>query len=141
MICYNSKYSTIHLLEGMSLLYSEWTDYSGDLSEEEVKGEMGMIIEKVEEHHPKFIIADTKLFGYKMTAETQSWLLQNFIGSIIDLGVVRYAIVVPESVYPQFAETEEDSDEPLDEDFKVKYFPNKDQAMAWLIDEDFKIKN
>ncbi len=71
MIVYNRDYSTIHCLEGMDMLYTEWKESSSDLSEEELKTEMEQILQQVEEHQTKNIIADTSRFKYKATQKTE----------------------------------------------------------------------
>ncbi len=136
MIVYNSDYSTIHCLEGMDMLYTEWKESSSDLSEEELKTEMEQILQQVEEHQTKNIIADTSRFKYKATQKTQRWIGRFFMADIIEMGVKKYAIIVPKEVYPQFEG--DNNEEELYEGFKVKYFMSKDQAMNWLISDDWK---
>jgi len=132
MIVHSSEYSTIYLLSDMSLIYSEWNELSGDLSEEGVKGEMKVILDKVEEYNPEYVIADTKKFKYKIDSDTQRWITRFFMADIIEMGVKRYAIIVPEELFAQLGKTTE-GDEEIFDDFQVKYFENKDQAMKWLI--------
>ena len=134
MIVYNSDYSTIHCLEGMDMLYTEWKESSSNLSEEELKTEMEQILQQVEEHHTKNIIADTSRFKYHTTQKTQRWIGHFFMADIIEMGVKKYAIIVPEEVYPQYEG--DNNEEELYEGFKVKYFMSKDQAMNWLITDD-----
>jgi len=132
MIVHNSEYSTIYLLSDMSLLYSEWNESSGDLLEDDMKEEMKVILDKVEEYKPEYVIADTKKFKFKIDSDTQRWITRFFMADIIEMGVKRYAIIVQEELFAQLGKSS-DGDEETFDDFQVKYFENKDQAMNWLI--------
>ena len=131
MIVHNSPSSTIHLLKGMSLLYTEWNETSSEMSEEEVKDEFRVIVQKVEELKPEFMIADTLKFKYAMNSEMQRWLTRFIIADIIEMGVKKYAMIVNEKLYQEYTAKEEE--EELVEGFSLRYFPNKDQAMNWLL--------
>ncbi len=133
MIVHNSPCSTIHLLEEMSLLYTEWNETSSELTEKELKDEFQVIRQKVEELHPDFMIADTLKFKYTRTTDTQSWITRFFMADIIDMGVKKYAMIVNEELYQEYSVKNED--EELVEGFRLRYFKNKDQAMKWLLIE------
>ena len=133
MIVHNSESSTIHLLEGMSLLYTEWNETSAEMTEEAVKDEFQIILQKVEELHPEFMIADTLKFKYAINPDTQRWITRFFMADIIEMGVKKYAMIVNEDLYQRYSA--QDEEEELVEGFKLKYFRNKDQAMNWLLIE------
>jgi len=133
MIVHNSPSSTIHLLEEMSLLYTEWNEISAEMTEEEVKEEFQMILRKVEELHPELMIADVLKFKYDINPDVQRWITRFFMADLIEMGVKKYAIIVKEELYQEY--TAKDEEEELVEGFKLRYFPNKDQAMNWLLME------
>lgn len=133
MIVHNSQCSTIHLLEEMSLLYTEWNETSAEITEEAVKDEFQIILKKVEDLHPEYMIADTLKFKYAINPDTQRWITRFFMADIIEMGVKKYAMIVNEDLYKRY--TSQDEEEELVDGFKLKYFRNKDQAMNWLLVE------
>ena len=131
MIVHNSRGSTIHLLEEMSLMYTEWNETSSEMTEEEVKDEFQIILKQVEELNPDYMIADTLKFKYAINPDTQRWITRFFMADIIEMGVKKYAMLVNEDLYQRY--TAKDEEEELVDGFKLKYFRNKDQAMNWLL--------
>ena len=133
MIVHNSQCSTIHLLEEMSLLYTEWNEISAEMTEEEVKEEFQVILRKVEELQPELMIADVLKFKYATSPDVQRWITRFFMADLIEMGVKKYAIIVNEELYQRYED--QDQEEELVEGFKLKYFQNKNQAMNWLLME------
>jgi hypothetical protein len=130
MIVYKSLLSIGIFYDENKLLETSWTDESSGMDIVEAKNEFLEILKIVSNYTPKFILADTCKFKLEVDQDFQNWIVLKFIAKIIDLKVLKYAILVSPEAFKDVSK-EFMADFPEDE-FEVQYFTNRDQALNWM---------
>src|SRR5271154_5148386 len=107
MEIYSSPFSMINLIEENRLLTVSWNSNSKNLDEPGVKFEIGRILEFVREHDIQNIIVDSRNYHFTDNMRIQNWINHTYMPSIMDSGVIKYALIVNSKSKDKYADFED----------------------------------
>lgn len=129
MNLHKTQFSQITLQPDRHLLVFSWLKESETLRADEVKKEISKILEYVDQHSVKNIIVDSTNYQFADNAEIQSWINYKFMAMVMKTPVRKYGFVL-RAMSKRY---EEHNNEPHhDDELKVAYFPNLNDAHKWI---------
>jgi SpoIIAA-like len=136
MLVYSSKYVEIQFFESQSLLEAVWLPTTENMNQEEYKATFEKILTLFQEYHPVFWLGDTVNFKMAVVPELQEWTAQTLTPQLIDLGLRKMALLIPEELIANLA-LQQSVDEITDEmeqekAFEMRYFDKIEEARKWL---------
>lgn len=100
------------------------------LNEEEVKAEIAKVSDTVQAYNIRHILVDATFYPFRENIEIQKWINTQYMPSIVDSGVKRYAIIVEHMVKSNLDSLEELIED--EEGMEMRYFINAAEAKSWL---------
>ena len=132
MKLYSSPYVEYLFDQKNSILFETWT--SKMLTEDIYKEEMLHKKDLLNQHKPIFILDDISRTNFSISPELQAWTEELFVPILMNLGVKKYAIILPQSIFGQVS-MEQTVDEVQEHDLGIefKYFDSVSNAKDWLL--------
>ena len=134
MTVYTSPYSTIALDKEKNLLEATWLEECKELDEEGVIEEISHVLKHVMLHDIPYVLIDARNYPFRNNNSIQRWINNEYMPSIIENGVKRYAILVENMVESHLDNFDELINE--EEDMIMNYFTNRTQALHWLVPQN-----
>jgi hypothetical protein len=132
---YHSKYVSYEFDEKNSILIETWT--SEHLSNAIFKEEQMHKKELLETYRPTHILDDISQTDFSIDPELQEWTEQLFVPVFAEIGVTKYAIVLPTSLFGQVSmEQTVDEVKEQHDGIEFKYFDSEPEAENWLKELD-----
>ncbi len=128
---YSSSQQEIYYDNENSILKNVWLVV--DISFDEMKAEMKNWMDKFNEKRPKLMLTDSSN-GTIVPIETQEWIIGFLFPTVIEKGVLKYAIIMSEEVVAELSVEQmfdEIRDKPTGE-FQQFNFENETEALNWL---------
>ncbi len=128
---YSSSQQEIYYDNENSILKNVWLVV--DISFDEMKAEMKNWMDKFNEKRPKLMLTDSSN-GTIVPVETQEWIIGFLFPTVIEKGVLKYAIIMSEEVVAELSVEQmfdEIRDKPTGE-FQQFNFENETGALNWL---------
>ena len=128
---YSSSQQEIYYDNENSILKNVWLVV--DISFDEMKAEMKNWMDKFNEKRPKLMLTDSSN-GIIVPVETQEWIIGFLFPTVIEKGVLKYAIIMSEEVVAELSVEQmfdEIRDKPTGE-FQQFNFENETEALNWL---------
>lgn len=132
MLIYKSLYSTTDYYKEQNFICSAWLTESSVLTKDSFKDEMVKVLAQIKECVPKKVLIDTRNFKFNVTQEVQDWIVKFFLERVIELGVTKYAIVVPVDIYKTVSVDHIQTDD-KDEEIAIQYFKDIEAAKSWIL--------
>lgn len=137
---YKSKYAQHLYGEEESTLYTDWFKETEYMTKEDFKIEMEAWLEASKKVNPKKIYDYCTNFIYPINPEEQVWMAHLLNPGWIQVGVKKYAHIVPEefianlSVEQMFEEFDKMN---LDNQFEIRHFADNksEEDKKWLFEE------
>lgn len=128
---HSSEFLTISYNEDLRLLKSCWSAQTANATEEQMKAEMLVYAELINQLAPQRILADTSHYLFLVTVEIQDWVAKNFLSATNKKGIKR-AYLNTTDVIAQLS-IEQANDEVKNRLYDLMYFDKEEDAMAWLL--------
>ncbi|MDW7694781.1 hypothetical protein R9C00_08510 [Flammeovirgaceae bacterium SG7u.111] len=120
--------------ESKSLLTVTWLPETANMTGDDYKDVINLILDFFKEYTIKNWLGDTKKFAFPIVPELQEWFAHEINPQLIKLGLQRIAMVVPEDLIAQLAVDQalDEMDENKSEGKVIsKYFDNLEDAKKW----------
>ncbi|MBX2842802.1 MAG: hypothetical protein KTR26_13610 [Flammeovirgaceae bacterium] len=121
--------------EEKSTLTIVWLPETGNMKEEDYKGALITVLDILKKYEVKYWIGDTRNFAYTIVPELQQWTAEEFNPKLIEYGLKRMALLVPEefiaSLGIQQIVEEMEADQKSTQ-FITRYFDKLDEAQEWV---------
>ena len=127
MELYASPFSQIALRRDKNLLLFSWLKDSKTLAVEETKKEILKILDYIDRHSIQNIIVDLSEYHFSENREIRSWINYKFMPMIMNSPVQHYGFVM-RSMTKEYEDIDNDDDDNL----RVAYFPNLNDALTWI---------
>lgn len=114
------------------IIESSWHGENEDLNTEEVKQFVVQLANIIKAYSPIFILANDYNRAFPFKVEIQNWIASTLASSAIEVGVKKYAIVMPQDFISQLS-TEQTGDEAGQIPFELQYFNDRETALTWLM--------
>lgn len=131
MEIYNSKYLQILFKEKNSLMVLNWKPATSKAKDHEFKKWNQDLVEKVNRHKPRLMLADTKKYLFTITPQLQEWSVINVFEPFAKAGLQKLALIISEEMFAQVS-LEQFVDEYKGGKIQSKYFENIESARNWL---------
>jgi hypothetical protein len=129
---YHSEYVTYDFDEQNSMLIESWS--SKTLNNEIFKEEQLHKKELLEKYRPIHILDDISQTDFSISPELQEWTEQLFLPTFMEIGVTKYAIVLPSGLFAQVSmEQAVDEIKEQHDEIEFKYFDSEPEAEKWLV--------
>lgn len=129
---YNSQSQEIYHDIDNAIIKNVWLESYIDLDihKEEMRNWM-LNFEKI---HPKYILTDAS--DNVVVPEMQEWILEFLFPKIIDVGVLKYAIVLSDEFFHKVSIENMFDEEVVKEskEFQQYFFSEEDKALRWLLE-------
>ncbi len=110
----------------------DWKESTAKMTDEDMKDELSLFAGHVENKKATGIIVDVTRFRHRMSPEVQQWRVQNISSRYSAAGVKRFAFVFPpEAQIPSMMNQSAEG-----EKFLTLAFNSRDEAIAWLTEEE-----
>jgi hypothetical protein len=128
---YHSKYVSYEFDDENATLIETWTPLA--LSNAIFQEEQMHKKELLETYKPTHILDDISQTDFSISPELQEWVEQLFVPVFTEIGVTKYAIVLPSSLFGQVS-MEQTVDEVKEQhnEIEFKYFDSEPEAEEWL---------
>lgn len=128
---YQSKYVSYDFEEESAMLIESWT--SIPLTEAIFKEEQMHKKELLLTYRPTHILDDISQTDFSISPELQEWSEELFVPVLMEIGVTKYAIVLPSSLFAQVSmEQTVDEIQEQHDAIEFKYFDSEPEAEEWL---------
>ncbi|WP_020529595.1 hypothetical protein [Flexithrix dorotheae] len=118
-----------------STLTIVWLPETAKMTEYDYKEALITILDIIEKNEVKYWIGDTRNFAYAIVPELQTWTAEEFNPKLIEYGLKRMALLVPEEFVASLGieQTVEEMEADHNEaQFITRYFDNLDDAQQWI---------
>ena len=128
---HDDKFLQILWDENSRIIGIKWKEVTSCMTEENLKDELKLFANYVEQKKAFGILVDICNFRYKMSPAMQEWRLKNISSRYSAAGVQRFAFLLPAgSPIPPVV-----NEYSPGEKFATRAFQNLDEAMNWLTAE------
>lgn len=129
---YSSEFVEFEFDTETSIMYERWTEVEHD--EEVYKNEITKKCALLREYKPKLFVDDVSQTNFTIVPELQEWT-EGMVGpALVEVGVSKYALIVPEDLFAQVS-----LDQTVDEvkmteaPVEFEYFEELKDAENWLL--------
>jgi hypothetical protein len=128
---YHSKYVSYDFDDENAILIETWSSLA--LSNAIFQEEQMHKKELLETYKPTHILDDISQTDFSISPELQEWAEQLFVPIFTEIGVTKYAIVLPSSLFGQVSmEQTVDEVKEQHDGIEFKYFDSEPEAEEWL---------
>lgn len=131
MNVYSSPYSSIDVEPEKKLMRVIWFEKSSELTEEQVMQEISKILDYLKEYSISYILVDSRNYPFRTNETLQRWINYTYMPKIIDMGILRYAIVVEKKIQSIYEDFQDEDD--VEDDIAVEYFTDLQEAERWIL--------
>jgi len=128
---YEDEFLRILWNETTGIIGIDWKESTATMTNEDIKKELSRFAEYVENKRAPRILVDVTKFLHRMSPEVQEWRLKNISTRYNAAGVRRFAFIFPSEV--PIPPTMNQSS--TGEEFITRAFGSRDEAVAWLTEE------
>jgi hypothetical protein len=134
ILVYSNTYVEVYSESLHELLHTIWLSNTEDMEKEEYLQRMYDILALIEQHHPTQYLLDVLELRMPITPDLQNWLAQVYTPKLIEIGILKYAVIVPIEFITLLSmhQTVEEVNIQNDEVFTIRYFKDESNARAWL---------
>lgn len=128
---YSSKLQEIYYDDEKSLIKNIWIATYIDSSD--MKEEMNNWMTQFIETKPKYMLTDSSL-GIIVTPKVQEWIISFLFPTIIEKGVLKYAIILSDEIFSEVSVEQMFSVEKdiPSKKFQQFFFEEEEEALEWL---------
>lgn len=136
MILYESELSRMQLHEAEKMLEMQTLPSSNFMSDDDFKDIMLRYAELMEQHRCQRLLLDTSQSAFTTSPELQRWTAENIAERTLRAGLRRTATVLPKDIFAAVSlEQLMDEKEIAQSGMAIRYFGDRDEAIAWLTAE------
>lgn len=135
-ILHESKYAKHIYQEDKKTMFTYWFAETAEMDETEFKQEMEQWLAASQQCKPKFIYDLCREFIYPISPDEQVWLAHLLNTPWIEVGVEKYAHIVPEELIANISTMqlfEEFDNMDMPNQFIIRHFSDDDEALTWLL--------
>ncbi|TAF31366.1 MAG: hypothetical protein EAZ57_05530 [Cytophagales bacterium] len=132
MTIYKSKCLELNFFEEHKLIEMVWQDATVRMTEAELKAECYNYLDKILNHKPQKVLADTRKLLFPIAPELQVWINTEILGPAFATGLRKAAFLISEDLFAQIA-IEQIMEENDGAQFQTRYFDSREDAFDWAI--------
>ena len=138
-LIYQSRYSKHEYNPQTKTMYSDWFKETENMEVSDFKTEMEEWLIAFRKKKPKYLFDRCVDFCYPLTPEEQIWMAELLYEEWIELGLKKYAHIVPEEIFSEVS-----VEQLFEEYFKMNFsnqfpivnFAEKEDALKWLYSDE-----
>lgn len=132
---YRSKFALHQYDEAYKTIFTDWFKETEEMSASDFQLEMEEWLNAFKQYKPMYLYDNCVDFSYAIKPDEQIWMAQLLNAAWIDLGLKKYAHMVPEEMISELS-VEQLFDEffqmKLPNQFPIVNFGKKEDALRWL---------
>lgn len=128
---YRSVYQSIEFFPEYSIMKRVLHSHPENMGRPGFHNEWLEYAKTIRDKQPKYILVNARNFDFLILKEMQQWINEHVISVFNEIGLQKWAIVIP----PQFlhqVSIEQTIEANPDNNFEVRYFETEEEAMHWL---------
>ncbi|WP_026999557.1 hypothetical protein [Eisenibacter elegans] len=111
-------------------LRATWKPESADMPEDDFRAINSFYVTCFQHHTITSFLIDSREFNFPISPEAQTWVGEEIIPAVINLGLSRLAFMMSKEFIAQLS-IEQTMEEGGNVPFQIKYFSDLDEAQAW----------
>jgi len=128
-VVHQSKYLTINHDDLNKIFINYWLSSTANMTNEEFKKEIGIIIELAEQFSIRGILVNSIDYMYPITPEIQDWYNEFTTSTLIKIGVSKMVIIVSTDFLSRLSVEQMFDDQ---KGITIAYYSDIKNAMTWL---------
>ena len=128
---YRSVYQFIEYYPEYSLMKRVLESHSENMGRPGFQHEWLEYAKAIRHYQPEYILVNARNFDFLILKEVQEWINRHVISVYNEIGLKKWAIVVPPKFLHQVG-IEQTIEANPDNTFEVQYFETEEEAIQWL---------
>lgn len=132
-LLYHSEFVEYHFENQGAAFYETWSEEH--LTDSVFKEETLRKRDFLNQYKPKLILDDISRTDFTITPELQEWTAEALNQTFLDIGLKKYAVVMPASLFGQVSmeqTVDEVHNQHEETPFELHLFDNMEEAEKWL---------
>lgn len=128
----STLYIKVHHYKDFNILYAEWSETAGAMSQEDFKQQIITFVSKVKEYEVKGFLVNSQQGHFTMGIDMQEWHEREVIPKYLEHKLKKIGFILPEKDFFAAVSLQQTFDETEARKLQTRFFDSVENAWAWI---------
>jgi hypothetical protein len=128
----STPYIKVHHYKDLNILYAEWSEMAGEMSQEDFKQQIITFVSKVKECEVKGFLVNSRQGHFTMGIDTQEWHEIEVVPKYLECKLEKIGFILPEKDFFAAVSLQQTFDETEARKLQTHFFDDLENAWAWI---------